>query len=189
MSRLPRQTPWAEIFIWPKLHGHLITMGHDRYPQPLILHIDNDPDPNTFNSVSIQTPVVQTGSRTFVMNIQRAEWILEEADNIAATDTSVTAIVFSGVAPVAGLPSESPQIITQRNNNIQIGATSIIYERVKMFDYTDGAGNGQLYASSVISIGLSGNNNIETKFATCKLWYVLVSVSAAELVGILRAGA
>ncbi len=122
------------------------------------------------------------------MNIQRAEWHVEEPDNIAATSTSVRAIVFTGTAPAGGLPSESPQILSQWEEHLQIGATSVATQRTLMIDYSDGDGNGQLYASNTISIGVAGNNNVEAKFATCKLWYVLVSVSAAELVGILRAG-
>jgi len=165
--------------------------GFDRYPQPLILSVSTTTaSPNTSVFVTAATPVVQVGQRTFIMNILRVEWNMEEPDYNPNNDTNLTATIQQGGS--TSLASEDPRIVSridlalQAEEAVLTGKAVAVTQRHHMLDYSDGDGHGQLYAGSSIQLVVSGSNNVEGKFATARIWYTLVSVSAAELIGILR---
>lgn len=165
--------------------------GFDRYPQPLILNTSTtSAAPNTSIGITAATPVVQVGQRTFIMNILAVEWNVEEPDYIESTDTNVTATIQN--QSLVALPSEDPRIVSRVDYSLQAedaaltGKAVAVVTRNQMIPYHDGDGHGQLYAGSSINLVVSGSNNTEGKFASARIWYTLVSVSAAELIGILR---
>lgn len=162
----------------------------DINPQLMTLPYVLETAANTYTEGKVSTPVaVVSNGKMLAMEILRIWVHLSTPDTIAGAGTSTlvtfhiarrtkTAIAYWYDADVIG-HAERMVENTAAEGYGHPDRQTIVY------DFTDGAGNGLLYAAKELFVGIKGTSNTNQKAVQGKILYRLKEVDVQEYVGLL----
>jgi hypothetical protein len=144
---------------------------------------------NTYTEKSVTTPVaVVANGKMLVMELLRLFLYIAPPDNIAGAGTStMVAVHISRKSKTSSTKMNDVDVIGYHeiflNNATAVGICPFP-DNTKILDFTDGKGNGLLYAAKEIFIGIKGIANAVVKTANGKMLYRLKAVDPVDYIGI-----
>jgi len=150
---------------------------------------------NTYTEIPVSLPTVQqlSDGKSLVIEILKIfiNTQMPDFQNVIISDTTVQ-LTTKPQTDLVRL-SNPTTIFTESKTIfcVDTAATdaTLVYksdDSTKVYDYSDGAGNGYLVGSNLVYFGIKGTNNMAAKNANIAILYRLKKVGASELIGMIQ---
>lgn len=156
----------------------------DVNPQTLTLNVAESAA-NTFTEAEFSIPVMRgaiSSTRYQVMELLKVEADVPPGDGATASGvnmqvTTSTQTGFQGYT--------NPDVVWQYRDSIVITTSGLTrHVRVRIYDYTDGAGHGMIIASPSLFIGVVGTSQGAALSGSVRLHYRFKNIGIQEFVGL-----
>lgn len=161
--------------------------GRDIYPQ-FLRGLVTETAVNTYTQGEINTPVPTNlpNGKKLVMNILKAFTNWQPHTDLDSGD--VLSIMINDRPSTAMMLMSQPGVLVYDEQRFMIsGASGARQVRLlKVYDFTDGAGHGVLYARSKIYLAIQGASLGAAQALNVALLYTLVPITSDEYIGLVE---